>query len=430
MGWQRVRSLVLGTVIGGVALVGCATYAPVAGAQGGSVVGSTLAPTATSAPSTGVSLPRVSANDPAEPPKATAALGRASASGVDDFERFDSLSAIAFPSAAHGVLLRVHCGAGSVRCAVDALTSADGGLTWSAPAVVANFTRTPNANPYATVASKLTFVDEATGYAYGPDLFRTTDGGRSWRRLAVSGSVQAVVRFGGHTWVVRSPCPTGSGGEDGCGSVIDELGEAGVLTPLAAQPAADGTVVQLVVVSTDTAYSTVLVGEKFGLRVTTDAGAHWAPLPLPCLPSQATGGPASLAAAGGRLWMVCASQAGAGAEVKQLFISDDAGHTWQRPGNLETSGYADHIVAISVTIAWRFGGRAPVYVTTDGGRTWTARLPDVFNGAFGAPNGSAFVGFARLWLLDPVGGYTSDPHHLYVTDDGGTSWTTVTLPAV
>jgi photosystem II stability/assembly factor-like uncharacterized protein len=314
-----------------------------------------------------------------------------------------------------------------MRCAVDTFASANGGRTWSAPTVVAEFTRTPDANPYATIASKLTFVDTTTGYAYGPDLFRTRDGGRSWQRLAVSGSVENVVQVGDHTWVVRSPCPPGSDDEKDCGSVVDVL-DGDSLTPLAAQPAPSGAVTQLVAASPQTVYSTVLIGETFGLRMSADHGSHWAPLPLPCSPAQATGVPVSLATAGQRLWMVCSGGMGAGAERKQLFTSDDGGHTWHQPGDLEIDGYADQVVAISATTAWRFGGRALAYVTTDGGRTWTPRLPDVFNGAFGPPNGWAFVGAEHLWLLDPIGGYTSDPHHLYVTDDGGSSWRTITLP--
>jgi hypothetical protein len=311
---------------------------------------------------------------------------------------------------------------------VTIVSSADGGRSWAEPRVLTTYARTDlDAYPDTVAVSRLTFTSPAVGFAYGPKLFTTNDGGDHWRQLPVAGSVEQVVSVGGQTWVVRSPCAPDSGGFGQCAPVIDTLGRDGSLAALAAQPAVDGAVVDVVAASPTTAYATVLLhNTTYGLRVTTNTGASWQRLPLPCAADQAVADPASLSVAAGRLWLVCAGESGAGSQAKALFTSHDAGRTWTRQAALETAGYADQIVATSTTTAWRAGGRAPLYVTHDAGHTWTAELGTVFNTS-GVTSAWAFAPGGHAWVVGPGGGYTKNPPPLYITDNAGATWSTATI---
>ncbi len=358
----------------------------------------------------------------------TPAASAVRSASVGGLEAFSYVSAIAFATRVDGRVLLARCASGSLQCTVDVATSSDGGLTWSVPRLLTAYTRTDlDAYPDTIAVSKLTFSSATVGFAYGPKLFTTSDGGGSWRELPVTGTVEQVVPVGDRTWLVRSPCAPGLGGWGQCASVIDTVTGAGTVTALAAQPAADGSVVSVVAASPTSAYATVLVNHSsYALRATTDAGASWQAVPVPCATDQAVGDPASLSIAGGRLWLVCAGESGAGSQRKNLFTSDDAGKTWTPQPALETTGYADQIVATSATTAWRVGGRAPLYVTHDAGHTWTAELSGVFS--TGATTSAwAFTTAGRAWVVGPGGGYTDHLPALYVRDDAGADWSTVTI---
>jgi len=336
--------------------------------------------------------------------------------------------AVAFPTASHGVLLAVDCAALPGRCQVFTKISGDGGLTWSAPTVVTAVSWPNSDPPWNTLgANNLVFTTADDGYAYGPDLYQTRDGGRTWRQLPVTGQVAAAAAVGAELWfVVWHGC-----GDYGCTSweldAADGQGRVRHLPtqprPLAAPPGVTkvGVPTQLIRPDASTAY---LIGFD-SLQVSHDGGASWARATFPC-DSEYDATVDLSAGSSTMLWAVCASESGAGMEQKQLWRSTDSGAKWQGPLPLESDGYSDQITAINSNVAWRYGDRGNVLHTANGGRSWQVMLSDVFNTAYGPP--AAFAAFDNdAWIFDPNGPYDTDPRQLYVSTDAGGSWRTITF---
>jgi photosystem II stability/assembly factor-like uncharacterized protein len=151
---------------------------------------------------------------------------------------------------------------------------------------------------------------------------------------------------------------------------------------------------------------------------TANRGDHWSKLfPDPCAGTIAEGSPYSRMAVGpdGTRWVVCATQPGTGQQRKELVVSTDDGQTWHRQGTLESSGYGTEVHPMSPTVAWRTGGRADIYRTTD--RThWTDVAGD------GGSGGMTFVAIdanTALYFRSDTGTQSVE----YLTRDGGRTWT-------
>ena len=309
--------------------------------------------------------------------------------------------------------------------------SDDGGLSWSA-AVVLTAVSWPSSDPPANTfgPNNLVFSNADDGYAYGPDLYQTRNGGRTWRQLTVSGEVAAAAAVGGGVWLaVLHGC-----GDYGCtGWDLDTVDAQGQVRALPKQPAPIapppgvskvGVPAQLLRPDAATAY---LIGFD-NLQVTHNGGASWTQAIFPC--KRAYDDTVDFSAGSSTmLWAVCASESGAGMQQKQLWRSTDSGANWRGPLPLESDGYSSQITAISTDVAWRYGDRGSVLHTADGGRSWQVMLPDLFNTAYGPP--SAFFALANnAWIFDPEGPYDTDSRYLYVTTDAGRSWRTITFTSL
>ncbi len=142
---------------------------------------------------------------------------------------------IAFPTTSHGVLLALDCPSIPGRCQVYTELSDDGGLSWSAAVVltaVSWSTSDPPANTFGP--NNLVFSNADDGYAYGPDLYQTRDGGRTWRQLPVNGQVAAAAAVSDGVWLaVWHGC-----GGDGCtGWDLETVDAQGQVRALPKQPA-------------------------------------------------------------------------------------------------------------------------------------------------------------------------------------------------
>src|SRR3984957_18784569 len=84
---------------------------------------------------------------------------------------------------------------------VSGATTANGGATWAkvtAPNVqlVTPFSTTP-----ATAVSTVRFANASDGWLFNPGLWQTTDGGRQWRKVGLSGDADALAVSGGEAYV-------------------------------------------------------------------------------------------------------------------------------------------------------------------------------------------------------------------------------------
>jgi photosystem II stability/assembly factor-like uncharacterized protein len=152
---------------------------------------------------------------------------------------------------------------------------------------------------------------------------------------------------------------------------------------------------------------------------TTDSGATWSQvsLPLPAGYESAfitTTAPKFFGANDAVLpvWMTL----GAGMRDLFLYVTHDGGNTWTpSPAFARNAEYTD-IISMSGAISWDWANR--FHVTSNGGNSWTTVTPNVnFGDAFRELDFvSPTTGWARLQLPD---GRTS----LYRTTDGGSTWT-------
>jgi photosystem II stability/assembly factor-like uncharacterized protein len=266
--------------------------------------------------------------------------------------------AIAFPGRDTGIAaISGYAGQSTtVRSWIERTT--DGGRHWvaSRPAIGPH-------HPGAQLG--MAFVSAQQGWAYGPGLFYSYDGGVTWRAERTPFPLVGPVAVAGtSTWVVGYACMRGD-----CSATIyatDRVG--GALRPLPDQPATTGSVVAMRRPTPSAAW--LLLAGQHGWRrlvTTSDAGRTWATRSLPCPASEQAG---QLSAAGpGSLWLVCEGTPGTGSTPGAGYRTVNGGRTWTRIAREDSLG----VHAVSNRVAWAVEGDPSgsiIVRTVDGGHTW------------------------------------------------------------
>ncbi len=101
----------------------------------------------------------------------------------------------------------------------------------------------------------------------------------------------------------------------------------------------------------------------------------------------------------------------------ETHYTTDGGATWPLAANSSMCRFGLEIVDDQV--AWHCGNGGHVRKSTDGGKTWQA----VANFGPNEPNQCRFLSF-----LDATTGWAATPSQLAATNDGGTTWQDVALP--
>ena len=317
---------------------------------------------------------------------------------------------VTFVSADEGWVLGAATCAGG-PCAAIART-ADGGRTWvgatapSAPVVAA-------AGQGSEGISALRFADARNGWAFGPDLWATHDGGETWARLTIPdatpgsivtaletarGTVHAVVLEGSAFRIASSPI----GGDDFRFSAVSVAVGAGPVP--SAQLVLSGTAGWLI------ENNRTVVG---GARLVNGAWATWQP---PCADVV---GPAYLAASSStELAAACDVGLWGNPTGDHLYVSHDGGSTFARTGTTVPVQGASGATSASpsvVVVGGADAGGAVLVATFDGGRTWVtvARL-----GAGSLTDLGFTTASQGVVIMAAPGGQSS----LLMTRDGGHTW--------
>lgn len=313
----------------------------------------------------------------------------------------------------------------------------NGGRTWTAlPAPPGRVQDQQGLTDCSRVAcvSQVRFATATVGYLFGPALYQTTDGGRSWHRVAsrpveaLEPSAGTVVRVVYDHTGCPGPCDR-TVQETTAGSAtwrtVLRITAASAAFSVAAQVIRQGTSVSYIPL-----YGHVTGGAGQAYTVifrSTDGGATWQRDGDPCagITAQEHDTSALAAAPGGFAAVLCAPRTGTGTAFVRT--SADDGSSWgpARPVPGATGHYLDLIAAPSaghlvLATGGATGGGPSSYqlaVSADGGLHWSAAVTGTARLDPRAP-AADFLGFEDA----RTGRWLSDSHHLWATRDGGQRW--------
>lgn len=269
--------------------------------------------------------------------------------------------------------------------------------------------------------SQIRFLEQRNGWAFGPALYVTHDGGATWVRVTgLPGRVIDLATIGGSAYAVVARCTgTGASYAEGCTSFqlytspyyansfqrVPGAGGQAAVTPGGLQ------------LTHPTGY---LLAEHHLFTGSPNGGAWQAisaitGLVPACLDGnghQAASSEHGLIAPGasGILYLLCQ-----GGRAPVLYESTDSGQTWQRDGQINTPGTATSMAVAPFTGAIVVATNAAIVYSANGHRWSRATLSGP------APTGGfSFVGMTTANGVALAAGPQSKL--VYITNDGGQTW--------
>jgi hypothetical protein len=277
----------------------------------------------------------------------------------------------------------------------------------------------------STGVSQLRFANIHDGWAFGPGLWETSNGGWPWHKENTFGQRVIDVEVAGtEAYAVFGTC-TGSGSAGyatGCTSFSLYTSAVGsktwtpVAVPTGYAQLSSTAAPQLVISGGTTVYVLTATAEILSGPVT---GGTWtSPGKAPCAPAatQVTGEEAGAQLAAGKtLLLTCQSQATGGTTQTVLYTSAD-GVNWQNAGVVSASGTPTSLASAAAGQAV-LATSTGIYDSADGGKTWSAAT---FAGSVPA-GGFSYVGMTNQsqGVAIPANAQLGE---IFVTRDGGQTW--------
>ena len=284
----------------------------------------------------------------------------------------------------------------------------DGGRTWH---VVPG---APRENYQSEAVSDVTFVSPTIGYLWGRRVYRTVDGGLTWRPLRVpSHRVDELSGSDGYAWALAPACS----GPSCLKETVFRIDPDGRIerrdippTRVDADDRLGGTYDGL---------QTLFTGEKdrrVELWLQGPSGG-WVGRRTPC-------DFAALDAIGAdnEVHLLCTGEPGAGEQLTQAWVSGDGGRTWSHRSSPGEFGYPTGLDVAAGT--WILSRERGSIQTSNDGRRWRPAR-------FRAPKGyTGGEGFDQIDILAdgvgaalPADAFQGDTRLAYTTDYGR-EWTT------
>jgi hypothetical protein len=327
-----------------------------------------------------------------------------------------------------------HCGPPDPDTCTSIARTDDAGRSWYG--VPAPVTGAPHGS---RGVGQLRFLNTQDGWAFGPELWATSDGGQHWTRIATHGMrVVSLETSDGHAFAVWAHCGgslvglavgctgyslyTSAAGSDTWTPVPGAAGLSVGSAPGAASLVLTGGNVYLF-----TPDGKLLSGPDTGAGPMTAATSGGTPTDAPCSPrlGALSGQPsqallAATGSSGSGLLLLCPGVAAGGAQHKVLYYSSDGGGSWQHVGTAPRAGVATSLSgtpAGGVVLATSRG----IEVAGSPGAAWQQAANATPPGGFG------YVGMTTSEQGVAVPARTS-LHGVWFTYDGGQSWRESRVP--
>ncbi|NEE00861.1 hypothetical protein [Phytoactinopolyspora halotolerans] len=305
------------------------------------------------------------------------------------------------------------------------IRTVDSGRTWSEIGSVP----APLAQPAEPGVTELAFADERHGWAYGPSLYSTRDGGRSWSEEAIpepGGHVVAMATSEGRMYMVVSPCEVGTPPYDCDRPSTVWRSLIGSSTWIRASVELPVAYEARVAVSDGAAYVVVPTepGEPDVFYATTD-GWRWSERSTPCRTGEGESLVDVAAMPGQRVALLCIGGAGWSKSVKRVFVSDDAGQTTAPAGVAPEMGIRTQLAAgpdDTLLLASTSSG-SWLYRNAGGGAEWTTPLEKADGGADW--NDPMLLDDGRGFVVHAPAAWADGAGTLLTTRNGGQDWSPV-----
>lgn len=343
--------------------------------------------------------------------------GNASASGSPPPPAGFEADSASFVSAQAGYVLGAR-DCSLLPCQALLETTANGGVTWAkvaAPsaALVPPFSTTP-----ATAVSTVRFANASDGWLFNPGLWQTTDGGRKWQKVSLSGDAVALAVSGGEAYV--------SIGTPAGGFTTAKLYRSAVGSGTWSQ-------VRGVAPQNDlTAFGhSAWAGVAPDLWTTANSGKTWTRLSFTCPAGVLS--PSEVAASSPSDIAIACSDQGypqPGMSIKEVFTSTNGGKTFREQGEPSQAGQVYQLAMVpgnpKVLTLEAASGATFLDRSVNGGKTWTqAEYEDGGTGLRDLAYVSATTGYTVHVSDSPALAYGLG---LLKTTNAGKTWRTVKIP--
>jgi photosystem II stability/assembly factor-like uncharacterized protein len=353
---------------------------------------------------------------------APASAGASTGTGPTQPEGFAAQS-IAWVSPSRGWMLGSGpCGARSCR---EVLATTNGGHTW----VLRGKVRAP-LSPYGhRGVTELRFANRQIGWAYGPALQATADGGATWSPEAIPGDGRRVLTMTADTtaaYLVESACKPNRPL-----SHCRRRSELWTSQP----PGAGWTQVPLnLPVSNQALLASIgrvayvaiprFYPDRDVLYVTVD-GTTWQQRRVPCSKPRDETLTSVAPIARQRVALLCIGDPGIGKSVKRVFRSNDAARTLRSAGTAPLWGITSQLAAApDGTLALATSSAGSWIYRNTAGSAWTTAADEADGGV-----GWNDIGFTTERIGFVIHGPEAffGPGELWGTTDGGASWAPLPL---
>jgi hypothetical protein len=275
----------------------------------------------------------------------------------------------------------------------------------------------------------LRFLNASYGWAFGPQLWATVDGGQHWHQVGTgNSSVSQLETVNGRAYAVFANCTSATGGPcRNAYTLMTAVAGSDKWTPVAGVPGnlteaagpTDLTVIQL------TGTTGYLVAPDNTLYAGPVDGTAWHQVAqLPCAPLLT---PAGVTTAGAqRLAIVCTSLTAGTAGTTAVYLSQDGGSTWTQQAGVVSlpaaTTRAESLTAlpdgtlILAAMATSSASGGGIYLLSPGATQWQpAQLSD------SAGRGFSYVGMTSATQGVALGDQTT-LKGIWMTTDAGKTW--------